>query len=99
MSLIQKHLEMLGLPVTDKVTCFTGVVTTVSFDLYGCIQAVVNPGLDKDGKPQESSWFDVARLRVLEQTPVMDRPNFERGAQAEGLQGAAEKPRMGGMKV
>ena len=34
------HLELLGQKVEDKVTGFRGVVTTISFDLYGCIQAV-----------------------------------------------------------
>ena len=47
---IKKHLEILGFRVTDKVTGLTGVAVSVSFDLYGCIQVIVNPGLDKDGK-------------------------------------------------
>jgi hypothetical protein len=91
---IQKHLSMLGLKVEDKVTGFKGVVSTVTFDLYGCVQVVINPGVGKDGKLGEQCWFDIARLKVLDNKPVMDLPNFEFGVQAEGKQGAAEKPMM-----
>ena len=54
---ITKHLEILGMEVEDRVTRFKGVVSTVSFDLYGCIQTVVCPGIDKNGQLQESKWF------------------------------------------
>ena len=49
-------------------------------------------GLDKDKKPKDQLWFDVSRLKVLSDTPVMQLPNFDFGPQAEGRQGAAEKP-------
>jgi hypothetical protein len=89
---IKKHLELLGLKVEDKVTGYRGVVASISFDLYGCVQAIVNPGLGKDKKLADSNYFDVNRLKVLSPKPVMDRPNFDFGPQAEGKQGAAEKP-------
>ena len=59
---IKKHLELLGLRVEDKVTGLRGVVASVGFDLYGCVQAIVNPGLGKDKKLQDCQWFDVNRL-------------------------------------
>lgn len=90
---VQKHLSLLGHQVQDAVTKTKGVVTTISFDLYGCIQAVVHPGLDKDNKQMESHWFDVNRLKILSKKTVMQPPNFEFGVQAEGWQGAAEKPK------
>lgn len=89
---INKHIELLGLKVEDKVTGITGIVTSVSFDLYGCIQAIINRGLDNDGKSFEQMWFDVARLRVIDPAPVMDRPNYEYGLVADGKKGPAEKP-------
>jgi len=89
---IRKHLKLLGLKVQDRVTGMKGVVASVSFDLYGCVQAVVNCGLDKDGKPKDSHYYDVARLKVLDKKPVMEPPNFDFGPQAEGKRGAAEKP-------
>jgi ribosomal protein S6E (S10) len=89
---VQKHMALLGLRVKDKVTGVTGVVAGINFDLYGCIQANVTPGMDKDGKPKEPGWYDVARLQVLDKKPVMDPPNYEYGPVAEGRKGAAEKP-------
>jgi len=50
MTNVKKHLSLLGLKVKDKVTGYTGVVASIGFDLYGCVQAIVNPGMDKDGK-------------------------------------------------
>lgn len=32
---VEKHLELLGMKVKDKVSGFEGVVSTLSFDLYG----------------------------------------------------------------
>ena len=46
---IEKHLDLLGRKVEDKVTGIKGVVTSVSFDLYGCIQAVITTPA-KDGE-------------------------------------------------
>lgn len=89
--LVKNHLDMLGFPVKDKVTGFKGVVVSIGFDLYGCIQAVVNPGLDKEGKTMESMWFDVNRLEVTAKKRVMGVPNWDFGMQAEGQHGAALK--------
>lgn len=70
-------MKLLGLNVKDRVTGFTGVVASVCFDLYGCVQAVVTPAASKDGgKIEESRWFDTKRLEALSDTPVMDVPHF-----------------------
>lgn len=92
MTAIQKHLDLLGYRVEDKVTGLKGVVTSVTFDLYGCVQAIVNPGIGPDGKQGEQAWFDVARLVITSHVRVMDIPNFDAGYIAEGLKGPAEKP-------
>lgn len=90
---IQDHLQLLGLPVKDAVTGFKGVVTSVSFDLYGCVQAVIAPAeLDEKGIPREGRWFDVSRLQILDPHPVMRQPDFLKGYPGTGLKGAAEKP-------
>ena len=46
----EQHFKLLGMKVKDKVTGYSGVVTSLSFDLYGCVQAVITPitGKDKD---------------------------------------------------
>lgn len=80
---IKKHLDLLGLSVKDRVTEFEGVVTSISFDLYGCIQADVRPvGKTPEGKLIQGYWFDVNRLAILDESPVMDIPdfNYEKGA-------------------
>ena len=84
---VDKHLELLGLRVKDSVTGFKGVVTSISFDLYGCVQAIVQPETNKEGEIPDSGWFDVTRLITIKQAPVMEQPNFEKGYIAEGRKG------------
>lgn len=89
---VYDHLKLLGMRATDKVTGLNGVITSVCFDLFGCVQAAVHPGVDADKKMKESFWMDVSRLTIEGAEPVMERPNFEIGPVAEGKQGAADKP-------
>ena len=91
---VEKHFDLLGMKVRDRVSGYAGVVTSISFDLYGCVQAIVHPGLDNDGKLKDQNWFDVARLETMDENPVMDRPDYiySVGAVAEGKKGPAEKP-------
>lgn len=63
----------------------------MSFDLYGCIQAIVTPEVDKKGEKADSEWFDVTRLEVTDDKPVMELPDFERGYVATGKKGASSK--------
>lgn len=92
-SIVEKHLTLLGLPVKDKVTDYEGIVNSVCFDLFGCIQADVRPKkLGKDGQMQTGVWIDINRLIVLDTTPLMKRPNYHYSPLAEGEQGAADKP-------
>jgi hypothetical protein len=92
---MEKHLEWLGLEVEDCVTKVKGVVTSVTFDLYGCIQALVNQGTDKDGKIRDSYWLDVNRLKIKNKKPVMKRPNFNDVKIADAEKGPECKPTMG----
>ena len=87
-----KHIDLLGKNAKDKVTGFEGVVTTMSYDLYGCIQAIITPPANKDGKKEDSHWFDVARLEVSTEDRVMPVPDFESGPIAEGRKGPQQKP-------
>ena len=38
MSPVQSHLSLLGFRALDIVSGFEGTVTSVSFELYGCVQ-------------------------------------------------------------
>lgn len=88
-----KDLELLGKKVRDRVTGMTGIVETVSYDLYGCIQAVVRAPVDEKGVIPDGRWLDTNRLEVVEATRVMaipgDRFSVERLAPVPG---ASEKP-------
>lgn len=86
------HAEILGCKAKDKVTGFTGILTSLSFDLYGCVQFVISPPMDKEGNIPAGKWFDANRIEVLDYTPVMDQPKFDAGYIAEGRKGCAEKP-------
>jgi hypothetical protein len=74
---MDEYMKLLGCKVRDLVTGFEGVVSSISFDLYGCIQVIVTPFVDKDGKLGEGRWFDSKRLVVTDRTPVMAVPKFE----------------------
>lgn len=88
---MNKYMSLLGHRAKDKVTDFEGVVTTVAFDLYGCIQVVLVPAADKDGKMGEGNWFDAKRIELTSTSPVMEAPDFETLA-AGKEKGPAAKP-------
>lgn len=88
--MIKKNLGLLGVSVIDKVTGFKGIVTSVSFDLYGCVQAIVNPGMNEKGELGTQAWFDINRLQITNPNPIMKRPNFEK--EIEDLPGPETKP-------
>lgn len=91
-SLIDNTIALLGLRATDKVTGFQGVISSVGFDLYGCVVAILTPPI-AEGKHQDGHWFDVQRLEVGTER-VMAVPAFSTIARepAEYSHGAAEKP-------
>lgn len=73
---MQEPLNLLGLKVKDRITGIEAIVTSISFDLYGCIQAIINSGLDKELKPRENYWFDIQRLEILSSERLMEVPAF-----------------------
>lgn len=89
---MDRHLALLGLKVRDKVTKFEGIVTTIGFDLYGCIQALINPGMGPKGELRDQHWFDISRIKILDDSSIMDQPNYQYGFVSDGKKGAAEKP-------
>lgn len=89
---IANHIGTLGLQAEDAVTGFKGIITSISFDLYGCIQVVVVPRTNDDGKIKDGQWFDISRLNIVSDTPVITVPDFSQGYIAEGKKGCAEKP-------
>ena len=95
MQVSSKHFDLLGMKVTDKVTGFKGSVTSLCFDLYGCIQAAVTPKAAKGGALGSTAWFDVTRLTVKGKKPVVELPDYNQGYIAEGRKGAdPDRPTM-----
>ncbi len=93
MNTIKKHIDLLGYHAKDKVTGFKGVITSISFDLYGCIQAVVTPEANKEKMEYiRGYWFDVSRLDITTDNKAMESPDYSSGYIAEGKKGAADKP-------
>ena len=89
---IKRHLELLGLKAEDKVTKLKGIITCLSFDLYGCVQIVLTPEVDsKSGKKEDGHWLDVNRITLKSKKPVMKRPEFRELDDSE-IPGCAEKP-------
>jgi len=89
---MEQYFDFLGRKGRDAVTGYEGVVSSLSFDLYGCVQVVMTGKSSDDGKIDGGHWFDIARIEILDTTPVMAPPDFSKGYIAEGRKGAAEKP-------
>ena len=41
--MIKEAINMLGRKAKDRVTGFEGVISSVSFDLYGCVCGIITP--------------------------------------------------------
>lgn len=74
---MKQHLALLGMQVRDRVTGFSGIVTSICFDLYGCVQVVVVPDAGAKNELADGRWFDEKRLEVTGDKPVMEVPTFE----------------------
>lgn len=95
--MIDETIALLGRVASDKVTGFRGVITSASFDLYGCVQVALTPPAPADGQElKHGHWFDVNRVQVSADR-VMPVPDFDaKGDQPENYtHGAAIKPAMG----
>jgi len=99
---MERHFDLLGLEVEDKVTGFKGVVESLSFDLYGCIQVVIKPRTGSDGNDIDGRWHDISRLSILSKDPIMKRPDYDLGYPdditshskhiSSGAKGCSQKP-------
>jgi len=57
---------MLGKIGKDKITGFTGMITSVHTYLTGCSQYGLQPqDLTKDGEPQKIHYFDTGRVDIV----------------------------------
>jgi hypothetical protein len=56
----------LGLKARDRITGFTGTLTSRTEFLNGCVRYTITPPLDKDGKFVDDRWFDEQQIELLE---------------------------------
>jgi hypothetical protein len=62
------RMAQLGDRVKDPISGFTGIATSITTWLHGCIRlGVVPEKLDKDGKPKDDRYFDQTQLVVLKE--------------------------------
>lgn len=76
MNVLEQTIALLGTTMKDRVTGQSGMVASVSFDAYGCVQAWLTGKVGKDGKAAESMWLDVKRLESVKGKRVMPQPRF-----------------------
>lgn len=56
----------LGDEVKDELTGYKGILVGITEWLYGCKRAgVVKQTLNKDGKAEETVWFDFDQLKLV----------------------------------
>lgn len=52
----------LGTPVKCDITNFRGIATGKCIYINGCVQYLVKPEVDKDGKMLDGEWIDSQQL-------------------------------------
>lgn len=65
----------MGVKAKCKVTGLTGIITGRTEYLNGCIQWLVKPPVDKDGKIVEGHWIDEGQLEIIDEGIAIDVPS------------------------
>ena len=95
--IVQQSVDFLGKQVKDKISGRKGIVTSVCFDLYGCIQVVINEQRkDKDDKEITFGWIDINRIEIIKNKKIMNCPNYNnKYSSLVDVGGPADKPMRG----
>jgi len=70
-TIIKTDLEF-GKEYEDTITGFKGKCTGIVRHQFGCIRALLQPPIDKDGKHPEGIWLDEPQLKDI--TPKTKKP-------------------------
>ena len=62
---MSKFIFKLGVKAKDIITGFEGIITGRADHITGCNTYGLKPRIDKDGKVQESEWFDEGTIEVI----------------------------------
>ena len=65
MKMKMKLDDTLNAALKDIISGFTGTGTGYAVYSTGCEQVCLTPKVDKDGKCQESEWFDIERIEIV----------------------------------
>lgn len=91
-SVIAASIDLVGTQGKDRVTGFEGMVSSVSFDAYGCVQVALTPKVDpKTGVQRDGIWIDVKRFDQTSKKRLMENPFANPPAMGKEI-GSAEKP-------
>lgn len=61
----------LGNKVKDSITGFTGIATTRTEYLYGCVHIGITPeSLSKESQPIDTHYFDEQRIVTLKEKAI-----------------------------
>lgn len=99
--LIDKEKEMLhfknGDEVIDKLSGYKGTVTGITKYLNGCIRAIVQPRVDKDGKMPEAEYIDSEQVEVTKSKEFIEDSSKLRSVggptKSPKVSGISERPR------
>jgi len=91
---VLKHMEKKKKKGRDKITGVEGVVTSIAFDLFGCIQIVLTLPATKEGKSGDSYLMDIARIEIVDHQRAMELPPFKDDSTliSQGKKGGIDKP-------
>jgi hypothetical protein len=73
---MKEYLELLGFKVHDPVTGATGIASSISFDVSGCVQVAIRLPMKKEETCGECFWVDIARVRKVSKISVIKQPTF-----------------------
>ena len=92
-SIAEQSLSLLGQRGKDRITGASGTITSICFDLYGCVQVSLTPTVeDRERNKDVGYWMDIKRVWVDSLLPpVMQAPDFLLMKSGEEA-GPAEKP-------
>ena len=62
---IDQALYEFGMLAKDKITNFQGKIITISISITGDISYGLSPEFAKESRSNDASWFDEARIKIL----------------------------------
>lgn len=85
-------INLLGYKARDKITKQDGVISSVSFDLYGCVQVLLTPLKVKNGEDiKVHGWFDINRIEIIKNKKIMNFPEYNKYESIKDVGGPGEK--------